>query len=317
MFLSRFFVAKKSKFYDSGELTTTPACTGSGTDVETIDFLLRSIHSLVSNTSKLESNAEPPPDPRYHVDDLHNFESYSEGTVKVEEDDDLLDEKHQLKEMEEFATDIATRAALLRDGIFGLLRTTAAAQGASNGDAASPIPLLKEKISKLESEILSTESKLEEMANARNEAAASERRVRRGLYRLATGRMTVEEVLKAVEKEDNGVSFSETLAMIDGMNNKNLASTPNGPTSAVISSLDGTMSSPAFSTAMGAESKDSHVANAEEIVQLKKSLQDIQVIAETRDTMIKEVSVKYFATTSLLLPLMRLTPSFLLIFALV
>jgi len=132
------------------------------------------------------------------------------------------------------------------------------------------------------------------MANARNEAAASERRVRRGLYRLASGRMTVEEVLKAVEKEDNGVSFMETLAMIDGMNSKNVASSPHGPTSAVVSSGDGAMSSPAFSATVGGEFKDSHAANAEEVAQLKKRLQDVQVIAETRDKMITEVSANNF-----------------------
>ncbi|KAL7437504.1 hypothetical protein ACHAXH_003212 [Discostella pseudostelligera] len=276
--------------YSAGE--STPACTGSGTDVETVNALLRSIQSLVTNTAKLECNEHPPPDPQYHVDDINNFESYSKGTIKVEDDDELLDEKLQLKEMESFAADIASRAAILRDGVLGLLQTAAAAQGALNIDAASSVPILKEKISKLEAEIILTESKLEEMANARNEAAASERRVRRGLYRLASGRMTVEEVLKAVEKEDNGVSFMETLAMIDGMNTKHVASSPHGPTSAVISSVDGAMSSPAFSATVGGESKDSLASNAEEVAQLKKSLQDVQVIAETRDKMITELGAE-------------------------
>lgn len=257
--------------------------------METINSLLRSIQGLVSNTAKLECNELLSPDPQYHVDDINNFESYSKGTIKIEENEELLDEKRQLKELEDFATNIATRASILKDGVLSLLQTAAAAQGAPNADAASTIPLLKEKISKLEAEIISTELKLEEMANARNEAAASERRVRRGLYRLASGRMTLEEVLKAVEKEDNGVSFMETLAMIDGMNTKTVASSPHGPTSAVSSSLDGTMSSPAFSATLGGESKDSHTANAEEVAQLKKNLQDIQVIAETRDKMITEV----------------------------
>jgi hypothetical protein len=287
--LNHDFFLKQAISYSAGE--STPACTGSGTDVETVNALLRSIQSLVTNTAKLECNEHPPPDPQYHVDDINNFESYSKGTIKVEDNEELLDEKLQLKEMESFAADIASRAAILRDGVLGLLQTAAAAQGALNIDAASSVPILKEKISKLEAEIILTESKLEEMANARNEAAASERRVRRGLYRLASGRMTVEEVLKAVEKEDNGVSFMETLAMIDGMNTKNVASSPHGPTSAVISSLDGAMSSPSFSATVGGESKDSLAANAEEVAQLKKSLQDVQVIAETRDKMITEVSV--------------------------
>ena len=287
-------LSKKAISYSAGDSLTTPACTGSGSDVETVNSLLRAIHSLVFNLANLESNEDPPPDPRYHVDDINNFESYSKGTVKVEEDDELLDEKRQLKEMEDFATDIAARASILRDGVLRLLQTATSAQGASHIDAAAPsVSLLKEKISKLEVEIMSTESKLEEMAKARNEAAASERRVRRGLYRLASGRMTVEEVLKAVEKEDNGVSFMETLAMMDGINAKHVALSPHGHTSAVVSSSDGgAMSSPTFSATVGGESKDSPAANVEEVAQLKKNLQDVQVIAETRDKMITEVSAE-------------------------
>lgn len=207
----------------------------------------------------------------------------------MDEDEDLMDEKRRLKEMEGFAADIAGRAAILRDGVLGLLRAATTSQGLPGGNVAS-IPLLKEQVATLESELRSTESKLEEMATARNEAAASERRVRRGLYRLASGRMTMEEVLKAVEKEDNGVSFMETLAMIDGMNNKNVMSSPGGTTSAAISSSDGAMSSPSFSTAVAGGSNDSSAASAEEVAQLKKSLQDVQVIAEARDKKITEVS---------------------------
>jgi hypothetical protein len=272
--------------------TTAPSCTGSGTDVETVQSLLHSIQSLVTNTDKIQSIGNPPQDPQYHVDELNNFESYSKGTIKMEEDDDLLDERHHLQEMEDFANNIAARAAILRDGVLGLLRTASAAEGAPYADAAASVPLLKEEIVLLKSELESSESKFEEMAHARNEASTSERRVRRGLYRLASGRMTMDEVLKAVEKEDNGVSFMETLAMIDGMNNRNGLSSPDGPTSAMVSSSDVAMSSPAYSTAVAGGSKDSPAANAEEVAQLKKSLQDIQVIADTRDKMIADVSAQ-------------------------
>jgi E3 ubiquitin-protein ligase BRE1 len=267
-----------------------PACTGSGTDVENVNSLLYSIQSLVSNPEKLSNNKDSSPqDPQHHENDLNNFETFSKGTIKMEEDNDLMEEKRRLKEMDDFATDVATRASILRDGVLGLLRIVAGNASSANIDSSST-PVLKEQVARLESELKMSESKLEEMANARNEAAASERRVRRGLYRLAGGRMTIEEVLKAVEKEDNGVSFMETLAMIDGMNNKNVSS-PDG--TAVVSSSDaGAMSSPAFSSSAGAAGgpKDaSSPANSEEVAQLKKSLQDVQVIAETRDKKITEL----------------------------
>lgn len=287
--LDRNGLLNQAKSSFGGNSSKTPACTGSGTDVETVHSLLHSIHCLVSNPEKIKSEKTLPQNSQHHENDLNDFECYAKGSVKMEETTDLVDEKNRLKEMEDFASDISSRAAILRDGVLGLLRA-AAAQGASNISAdTSSAPLLKEQIASLESELKSTESRVEEMAEARNEAAASERRVRRGLYRLASGRLTVEEVLRAVEKEDNGVSFMETLAMIDGMNNKNVLSAPDGTATALMSSSDAAMSSPAFSAAVAGGLKDSPAATGEEVTQLKKSLQDIQVIAETRDKQITEL----------------------------
>lgn len=249
--------------------------------METIHSLLHSLNCLVTNAEKTQSIGEDPPqDDQYHVEELNNFESYSKGTVKMEEDEDLVEEKRQLQEMDDFAANIAARAAILRDGVLGLLRNYPLSQGGStNIDAA----LLKEQIALLESELESSESRLEEMAQTRNEAVASERRVRRGLYRLASGRMTVDDVLKAVEKEDNGVSFMETLAMIDGLNNNRSGLFSPDGNSAMVTSSDQAFSSPAHSAA------DSPAANAEEVAQMKKSLQDIQSIANERDKMIVDV----------------------------
>mmetsp|Transcript_6260 Transcript_6260/g.10867 ORF Transcript_6260/g.10867 Transcript_6260/m.10867 type:complete len:1006 (+) Transcript_6260:325-3342(+) len=287
--LERNKLLKKAKPRNGGGSSTVPACTGSGTDVETVHSLLHSIQSLVSNTEKIKSKEPLPQDSQHHVDEMNNFESYSKGTIKTEEDEDIMDEKRRLKDMEEFATDIASRAAILRDGVFGLLRTVTARGGSDVSFDSLSVPSLKEQIARLESELKSTEYKLEEMANTRNEVAASERRVRRGLHRLSIGRLTVEEVLKAVEKEDNGVSFNETLAMIDGMNNKKIMSSPDATTSAVVSSSDGAMSSPAFSAAVTGGSKDSPALNGEDVIHLKKSLQDAEVISETRDKKITEL----------------------------
>ena len=276
-------LTKKSNISILCNSTDAPSCTGSGTDVETVHSLLHSLNCLVTNSEKIQSIGENSQDDQYHVDELNNFESYSKGTVKMEEDEDLVEEKRQLQEMDDFATNIAARAAILRDGVLGLLRNNSMSQGvSSNIDAA----LLKEQIALLESELESSESRLEEMAQTRNEAVASERRVRRGLYRLASGRMTVDDVLKAVEKEDNGVSFMETLAMIDGMNsNRGGLFSPDG-TTAMVTSSDQAFSSPAHSAAAA----DSPAANAEEVAQMKKSLQDVQAIADERDKMIVDVS---------------------------
>lgn len=79
--------------------------------------------------------------------------------------------------------------------------------------------------------------------------------------------------------------------MIDGLNNHNriVASSPDA-TAGLVSSSD-VMSSPSFSAVTGTvASKDPHAVNGEEASQLKKSLQDLQVIAESREKNINEVS---------------------------
>ncbi len=93
-------------------------------------------------------------------------------------------------------------------------------------------------------------------------------------------------ISKAVEKEDNGVSFMETIAMIDGMNNqKHTLSSPDG--AAVVSS-SAVLSSSTFSATARGNVGDS-VANSEDAAQLKKNLQDVQVIADAREKKISEV----------------------------
>jgi hypothetical protein len=69
-------------------------------------------------------------------------------------------------------------------------------QSTSAAAVAADTAELKLEIVRLEAELKEMDGKLEEIAKARNEAVASERRVRRGLYRLAGGRMTLEDVMK-------------------------------------------------------------------------------------------------------------------------
>jgi hypothetical protein len=51
-------------------------------------------------------------------------------------------------------------------------------------------------LSLIQSKCRELEARIQELATCRDEANASEHKVRRGLYRLATGRMTLDEVIK-------------------------------------------------------------------------------------------------------------------------
>ena len=165
--------------------SSEPVSTGSGTDVETAPSLLSAIKDLTFNTPLLtDQNTEPK---HHHVDSLNNFESYSKGTIHEAEDEDLTNEKLHWKETNEFASAIASRAKRLHAAIL-----RAATSPLSQSNSAE----LTQKVIRLETDLKGMDDKLEEIAKARNEAVASERRVRRGLYRLASGRMTLEDVLK-------------------------------------------------------------------------------------------------------------------------
>lgn len=204
--------------------------------------------------------------------------------MKLEPDEnaELLSEKIRLDEMEGFVGDLAARTRSLKDGILNLLRSSARGDpgdgGASQSASSADIAELKARVSSLQSRLSSTTSQLEEMANSRNEAGASERRVRRALYRLAAGRMTLEEIMTAVEKDDGGASFAETLADIDAVASK--PPSPGGGQAKAVTAE----SSPENGCDAGELS-----VNPEEIAQLKKSLQDVQAVAESRDEKISEV----------------------------
>ncbi|MGA0861038.1 MAG: hypothetical protein ACO3R2_15850, partial [bacterium] len=93
---------------------------------------------------------------------------------------------------------------------------------------------------------------------------------------------TLPLLCQAVEKEDNGVSFMETIAMIDGMSNNK---TPPSDGATTVPSSDA-LGSPSSAVT----SKESHtVAHVEEVNNLKKSLQDAKAISEAREKQIAEV----------------------------
>ena len=58
---------------------------------------------------------------------------------------------------------------------------------------------LRRDIAALQNQLGEKESKLAELTFARDEAAKGERRVRRGLYRLASGRMKLSDVIKVCD----------------------------------------------------------------------------------------------------------------------
>jgi len=75
---------------------------------------------------------------------------------------------------------------------------------------------IHKEISSLRTTCTDLKSKIVELERARDESNESERKVRRGLHRIATGRMNISEVLQALEKGDSALNdiaeFKKNLA---------------------------------------------------------------------------------------------------------
>jgi chromosome segregation ATPase len=160
---------------------------------------------------------------------------------------------------------IAKRAKVLQEGIWKVL------SGGKNSGEVAPAVLsaaeLQGQISALQSQIRDYEVQIAELTKSREEALDSDRKVRRGLYRLAAGRMKLQEVLKAVEDSDKD-GMAALMALEE-------AQDPAAPAAAEATSENG----------------DQAVDNAQ-VERLKKQLQDLEEVASSREQQIEKVRPK-------------------------
>lgn len=159
-------------------------------------------------------------------------------------------------------------------------RKTESSNHHSIGD--SPIlnvAALRSRIITLENSIREHETSLAELAHARDEASASERRVRRGLYRLASGRMEMKEVLKAVDMEE-GSAFMNKFAEIE-------SSTQAQADASIVSSG----ADPSIGVKAGSVSETTDLTSDPDAAnpQIRKQLQDLEELASVREKKIEEL----------------------------
>ena len=169
----------------------TPGSTGTSEEVETVTALLNSLSRLAESptmvTSKSENNERRP-------DSVASLE-ISEGLVQT--DGGKSASLEDLETMTKGADLLSQRAESLKTSTLELLRRVL--DGWSNAketDFLGNTTQLHSRISSLENRCSELASKSGELAKARDDAAAGEKRVRRGLYRLASGRMKITDVLE-------------------------------------------------------------------------------------------------------------------------
>mmetsp|Transcript_15014 Transcript_15014/g.22917 ORF Transcript_15014/g.22917 Transcript_15014/m.22917 type:complete len:900 (+) Transcript_15014:169-2868(+) len=210
----------------------TPRSTGTGESVELIGALLDSLAAIAKDSK----------------------------TLQKESGDD-----NQLYDVERIATLISKRATALQRWIWGLLKKV------TSEDESGKKPLLKlakleAKISTLKSQCREYSEKIEELSKCRDDAISSERRVRRGLYRLNAGRMKLEEVMKAIDSEDRDGPMSPLK-----LEELEIETTPS--TDILPVNDDG-----------------GQIVNNDELRKLQKQIRDLEEIASAKQKQIEQLS---------------------------
>lgn len=177
---------------------------------------------------------------------------------------DGSDDEIQLIDIHQTADSVSKRATALQRWIWGLLRKI------TSEDDSGKHPLLKlakleAKLSALKAQVQNFQIQITELAKCRDDAVESERRVRRGLYRLNAGRMKLEEVLKAIETDGR-----------DG--------------SDALMAMEENVLVPA---AESHAEEDDDVVDSSQIAQLRKQIRDLEEISSSREKQIAEVRAFY------------------------
>lgn len=209
----------------------------------------------------------------------------------------------ELQDLSRISDGITKRATTLQDWIFSLLQRLENAP--TNPNLSTDDTLVQpttatttKKIAYLKGKNETLKAQVKELARSRDELADSDRRVRRGLYRLAAGRIQLKEVLKAivVADEDKG-------AMEPWMDANSTAAADSGDTSGYTTSAYGGVSSSTATAALSeldnaqsqgeqGDNKDSTAASSAEVAQLIKKVSDLEQISSVRDEQIKKVCGK-------------------------
>lgn len=137
---------------------------------------------------------------------------------------------------------------------------------------------LHKQISNLQKQSDGLKSQVDELSKARDEASESERRVRRALYRLASGRWKISDVLKSVDNDKSSLidiaDVQDTFVAVSDTSASAAVGSINAGGSMLTDNKNG---------------KNEEVISSAEEAQLKKQLQDLKEIADTREKKISEL----------------------------
>jgi len=259
-------------------LSDAPLSTGLGKSVEWTSAIMNSLTRIgtggTTNNDNIKQESETIDSDAMDVDAKE---------LTDEDHEEASEDKKCVNDMLDLAESMSERFFLLQSWISSLLqnidKSNVPLNGQLNGVIWTPPSAseLQNQVARVEAENITLQELVTELTRSRDEMVESDRRVRRGLYRLAAGRVKLKEVLKAVANADE--DKESAAAWIEG-------STTIGD---VGSGSQLTTSSKGTENVKQEKNDDKAPISSKEIDQLKKKISDLDVIASSRDEQIKKV----------------------------
>ena len=285
-----------------------PFSSGSGKSAELVGALLDSLAELGS-VPHATSHGTDEYNPHNEGDEysVSSSESAASDIFRaLQEPPAHIDgnERHQLDDLLRISDNVSRRADLLQRWIWSLLELVDHSRQSSplskDSSKVEIINKLSRQLARKEAKAKRLEAQLKEVARARNEMKASDRRVRRGLYRLAAGRVELKDVLKAIERSDEdkeaAMAWMENAGISTGTG---MSSAPDhrefGGTVATGTVTEARPSDPSGSGGSRDGEKTlnhSHCPNlsdASQLAQMQRRVSELEQLSSSRDEQIQKV----------------------------
>ena len=240
-----------------------PPPPSTGKSVELVGALLDTLASLGTAERRADG-----------ANDGEETSSSDDERERVANEGESLDlhQQQPLDDLLKLSDNVAQRASMLQQWVWSLLAQVPNQASYSNTDAGK----LAQKLAQMQAKYKLVKQQLKELARSREEMEQSERRVRRGLYRLAAGRVQLKEVLKAIERADEDEDAAAAWMEV--------ASVP-PPT---VSSCNAAIVKQEGDSGLASEVDSALVA------QLQQQVKNLEQVAAARDEQIQQVSIDGF-----------------------
>jgi len=280
-----------------------PSSTGKGTDVETIGTILDALttlgHSsilppLISKNTGSDGERDESMIPEESCQKKLKEEADAGGADGLQNggEVDRGEDDYQiyLKSLSDATTSFSDRCSQFQQLLVDLVQhmwSSSITQGDCDDNCSQEqedifhVATLHKQIATLQTTCSKLEDQVTELVKARDDANISERRVRKGLYRLASGRMKIGDVLKTVEKEGS--------SSLDLDDTKKKALPQTVESSSV--KLDASVVAPGEEVATTIK-VDGRIVGNEDVLKMKKKNVELGLVAELREKKITELLKK-------------------------